>query len=157
MKFMGEKFKSERVFIKDSGDLDMLRQSLGSQEIDKGMIPVLEKFLSLPITPRESCYGQAEESKSPYLSYVEDDVQSERDKNFQRLFREKTTELAARINGRIGGEVVRITMEEADHGGGPKDYTMRFEIIDKKVFQENGDRILGVIWDEFSKYVDELK
>lgn len=157
---MNEEFKPEKFFTKDRDNLEMLRQSLESKKIDEDdedIIPILEKFFSLPITPRESCYGHAEESKSPYLSYVEDDVQNERDENFQKLFKEKFVELTTKINNRIGSEAVHVALEEVDHGGGPKDYTLRFEVVDKKIFQENGKKFLDIIWEEFSKYIDELK
>ena len=154
---MNEEFKPEKFFTKDEDNLEMLRQSLESKEIDKDIIPILEKFFSLPITPRESCYGHPEKAKSPYLSYVEDGAQNKQDEDFQRLFKEKIAELTTRINERIGSEAVNISLEEVDRGGGPKDYTLRFEIIDKKIFQENGKKLLDIIWGEFSKYLDELK
>jgi len=154
---MSEKFEPQNSFTKDKDNLEMLRRSLESKEIDKDIIPILEKFLSLPITPRESCYGHVEESKGPYLSYVDDETKNEQELHIQRLFKEKIAELATRINQKIGSEVVRIDMEEVNHGGGPIDYTLRFEIIDEKIFQEFGKKILETIWDEFSKYLDELK
>jgi hypothetical protein len=152
-----EEFKPEKIFMKDGDNLEMLRQSLKSKEIDKDIIPILEKFIILPITPRESCYGHAKEIKSPYLSYIEDDVQNESDKKFQKLFREKIAELATRINYRIGSEAIRIDLEEADHGRGPKDYTLRFQIIDNEVPEESVKKIIHIAWDEFSKYIDELR
>lgn len=154
---MNEKFKPEKKFTKDRDNLEMLKQSLESKEIDEDIIPILEKFFSLPITPRESCYGHVEKLKEPHLSYVEDDAQSEQDKNFQRLFKEKIAELTARINQKIGNEAVNIVLEEIDHGGGPKDYTLRFKIIDKKVFRDFGKKFLDIIWEEFSKYLDEIR
>ena len=146
---MNEEFKPEKFFTKDRDNLEMLRQSLESKEIDEDLIPILEKFFSLPITPRESCYGHPEKTKGPYLSYVEDDAQSEREANFQKLFKEKIAELTAKINERIGSEAVNIVLEEVDRGGGPKDYTLRFELIDKK--------FLDIIWEEFSNYLDKLR
>lgn len=154
---MNEKIRSEKLFTKDRDNLEMLRQSLESKEIDEDMVPILENFFSLPITPRESCYGHAEKLKEPYLSYVEDDAQSEQDESFQRIFKEKTGELTARINQRIGSEAVNIVLEEIDRGGGPKDCTLRFEIIDKKVFQEFGKKLLDIIWEEFSKYLNKIR
>ncbi len=154
---MNEEFKPENFFTKDKDNLEMLKHSIESEEIDKGVIPILEKFFSLPITPHESCYGQPEKDKNPYLSYVEDNTQSEQEVNFQRLFKEKIAELTAKINQRIGGETVNISLEEIDHGGGPKNYTLRFNVVDKKIFQENGKKFLDIIWEEFSKYLDELK
>ena len=154
---MNEKFRPEKFFTKDRDNLEMLKQSLESKEIDEDIIPILEKFFSLPITPRESCYGHMETNKSPYLSYVDDETKDEQELIIQKSFREKTSELATRINQRIGSEAVNIVLEEIDHGRGPKDYTLRFEIIDKKIFQENGKKLLDTIWDEFSKYLDELK
>ena len=154
---MKEGFKPENFFTKDRDNLEMLKQSLESKEIDQDIIPILEKFFSLPITPRESCYGHAETNKNPYLSYIDDETKNEQELAIQRLFKEKITELTARINQIIGSEAVSISLEEIDHGGGPKDYTLRFEIIDKKIFQENGKKLLDIIWDEFSKYLDELK
>lgn len=152
-----EEFKPENIFMKDRDNLEMLRQSLESKEIDEDMIPILEKFIVLPITPRESCYGHAKEFKSPYLSYVEDDVHNESDKKFQKLFREKIVELATRINYRIGSEAIRIDLEEVDHGKGPKDYTLRFQIIDNEGSEENIKKIIHIVWDEFSKYIDEIR
>ena len=43
---MNEKFKPERFFTKNIDNLEMLRQSLESEEIDKDIIPILEKFFS---------------------------------------------------------------------------------------------------------------
>lgn len=154
---MNKEFKPEKFFTKDRDNLEMLKQSLESKEIDKDIIPVLEKFFSLPITPRESCCGHVETNKSPYLSYVDDGTQNEQELSIQRLFKEKISELATRINQKIDSEAVSISLEEIDHGGGPKDYTLRFKIVDKKIFQENGKKLLDIIWGEFSKYLDELK
>jgi hypothetical protein len=154
---MNEEFKLEEFFTKDRNNSEMLRQSLKSKEIDKDIISTLEKFFSLPITPCESCYGHTEKLKEPYLSYVEDNAQSEQDENFQKLFKEKITELTAKINQRIGSEAVNIVLEKIDRGGGPKDYTLRFKIIDIKKFQEFGKKLLDIIWEEFSKYLDEIK
>ncbi|MBU1036685.1 hypothetical protein KKF32_01450 [Patescibacteria group bacterium] len=154
---MKEKIKPKESFTKDRDNLEMLRQSLKSEEIDKDIIPILEKFFSLPITPRESCYGHAKTLKEPYLSYVEDGIQSEQDENFQELFKEKITELTTKINQRIGNETVNIVLEKIDRDGGPKDYTLRFEIIDKENFQKFDEKFLDIIWDEFSRYLDELR
>ncbi|MBU2564200.1 hypothetical protein KKA23_01310 [Patescibacteria group bacterium] len=154
---MNEEFKLEKFFTKDRDNLEMLHQSLDSKKIDANIIPILEKFFSLPITPRESCYGHVETNKSPYLSYVDDKTQDDQELSIQRLFKEKISELITRINEKIGSEAVNISLEEVDHGGGPKDYTLRFEIIDKKIFQENGKKLLDIIWSEFSKYLDKLK
>jgi hypothetical protein len=154
---MNEEFKLGKFFTKDGDNSEMLKQSLESKKIDQEIVPILEKFFSLPITPRESCYGHVETNKSPYLSYVDDESQNKQELSFQRSFREKISELAARINQIIGSEAVSISLEEIDHGGGPKDYTLQFEIIDKKIFQENGKKLLNIIWDEFSEYLDELK
>ena len=98
-----------------------------------------------------------EESKLPYLSYVEDDAQNEKDKHFQKLFKENLPRWSTRITSRIGSEAMRINLEEIDPGGGPKDYTLRFEIIDGKKFQAAGKVFLAIIWEEFSKYIDGLK
>jgi len=154
---MNKEFRPEKFFTKDRDNLEMLQHSLESKEIDEDIIPILEKFFSLPITPRESCYGHMETNKSPYLSYVDDETKDEHELIIQKSFREKTSELATRINQRIGSEAVNIVLEEIDHGGGPKDYTLRFEIINKKIFQENGKKLLDIIWEEFSKYLDGLK
>ncbi len=154
---MNEEFKPEIFFTKDRDSLEMLKQSLESKEIDEDMIPILEKFFSLPITPRESCYGHPETHKNPYLSYIDDETQNEQELSIQRLFKEKISELATKINEAIGSVVVSISLKEIDHGGGPKDYTLRFEIVDKKIFQENGKKLLDIIWGEFSKYLSELK
>ena len=135
----------------------MLRQSLESKKIDEDIIPILEKFFSLPITPHESCYGHAETDKNPYLSYIDDETQNEHELSIQKSFREKIAELTIKINQRIGSEAVNIVLKEIDYDGGPKDYTLRFEIIDKKIFQENGKKLLDITWDEFSKYLDKLK
>ncbi|GEM_PF-1293633 len=153
---MNEKFKSVEFFTKDEDNLGMLQQSLESKEIDKEIIPILKKFFSLPITPCESCYGHTERNKSPYLSYVEDDPRNEQDENFQKLFKERIDELTNKINQRFGSEAVILNLEMVDHGGGPKDYTLRFEVIDKKYFQEKGKELLDIIWEEFSKYLDEI-
>ena len=152
---MNEEFKPENFLPKkDRDNLDMLKKSLESKEIDEDIVPILEKFFSLPITPRESCYGHPETNKNPYLSYVDDETHNEQELSIQRLFKEKINELAAKINETIGSEAVSISLEEINHGGGPKDYTLRFEIIDKKIFQENGIKLLDTIWGEFSKYLD---
>lgn len=153
---MNEEFKPEKFFTKDRDNLEMLKQSLKSKEIDENIIPILEKFFSLPITPRESCYGHLETNKNPYLSYVDDETQDEQELGIQRLFKEKISALATRINQIIGSEAISVSLEEVYRGGGPKDYTLRFEIIDKKI-QENGKKLLDIIWGEFSKYLDELK
>ncbi len=155
---MNEEFKPENFLPKkDRDNLDMLKQSLETKKIDQDIIPILEKFFSLPITPRESCYGHVETNKSPYLSYVDDASQNEQELRFQRLFKEKISELAIGINQKIGSEAVSTSLEEVDYGGGPKDYTLRFEIINKKMFQENGKNLLDIIWSEFSKYLDKFK
>ncbi|MBT4349248.1 hypothetical protein HOD19_00495 [bacterium] len=154
---MNKEFKPEISFSKDKSNLEMLQKSLESEEIDKDIIPILEKFFSLPITPHQSCYGHAETNKEPYLSYVDDETTNESELSIQRNFKEKIIELVARINQQIGSEAVNISLEEVDHKRGPKDYTLRFEIIDKKSFLQNGKKILAIIWDEFSKYLDELK
>ena len=156
---MKEIFDSERFFIKNKDDLEMLQKSLESEKIDQDIIPILEKFFSLPITPIESCYGHPKQVQSPYLAYINDNTENNRDKNFQRLFNEQIAELTKKINLKIGNEAVNIFIKEevVDYKGEKKDYIMRFEIIDKKNFQENGKKILNIIWDEFSKYVDELK
>lgn len=154
---MKEKLKPKEFFTKDRDNLEMLRQSLESKEIDEDIIPTLEKFFSLPITPRESCYGHVEKLKEPYFSYIEDDAQSEQDENFQKLFKEKIAELTTRINQKIGSEAVNIVLEEIDRGGGPKDYTLRFKIIDKKNFQKFGKNFFDIIWEEFSRYLDEIQ
>ena len=111
----------------------------------------------MPITPRESCYGHAEKLEEPYLSYIEDDARNKQDENFQKLFKEKIAELTAKINQKIESESVNIVLEEIDRGGGPKDYTLRFKIIDIKKFEEFGKKFLDIIWEEFSKYLDEIK
>ncbi|MDD5341109.1 MAG: hypothetical protein PHC97_01575 [Patescibacteria group bacterium] len=153
---MKEKFGQEPRFVKDKDNLLMLQEALRSKNIDKDIKPILEKFFTLPITPHQSCYGHPEKDKSPYLSYVEDEARNEKDKRFQQLLKEKILELTKIINGKIGGEVVNIALEEVDHGGrGPKDYTLKFDVIDKKFFKENGKEILDIIWQEFSKYLDK--
>ncbi len=154
---MSETLRSEKFFTRDRDNLEMLKQSIESKEIDEDIIPILEKFFSLPITPHESCYGHVETNKIPYLSYVDDETQDEQELSIQRLFKEKISELTARINERIGSEAVNVSLEEVDYDGGPKDYILRFEIIDKKTFQENGKKLLDAIWSEFSKYIGELK
>lgn len=154
---MSEKFESGNVFLKDRGNLDMLKRALASAEIDKDIIPILEKFILLPITPIESCYGHADKDINPYFSYVNDDVSNEKDKNFQKLFKEKISELAKSINENIGEKTVDAVLEEIDHGGGPKDFTLSFKINDKINFQKNGKNILDTIWGEFSKYINNLK
>jgi len=154
---MKEQFKKEIFYTKDIDNLEMLRQSLESKEIDKDIIPILKKFFSLPITPRESCYGYVEKLKEPYLSYIEDSVQNGKDENFQKLFKEKVTELATRINQRIGSEAINVVLEKINRGEGPEDYTLRFKIINEKAFQKLGKEFLDIVWDEFSKYLDEIR
>ncbi len=154
---MNEELKPEKFFSKDADNLEMLKQSLESKEIDQDIIPVLEKFLSLPITPRESCYGHPETNTSPYLSFVDDETQNETELIMQKSFREKISLLSEKINQKIGGKAINVSLDEADHGGGPKDYTLRFEIVDKTKFQETGKKFLDTIWEEFSKYLEELK
>jgi hypothetical protein len=151
---MNEEFKPEKFFTKDGKNLEMLKQALGSEEIDKDIIPILEKFFSLPITPTNSCYGHWD-GGIPYLSYVDDETQNEQELGIQKLFREKITELANKINQRIGSEAVSIRLEGERLR--PKEHTLRFDFIDKKIECEMGVHLLDIIWEEFSKYLDELK
>ncbi len=144
------------MFVKDGANLEMLKRSLESKEIDVDIIPILEKFFSLPITPRESCYGHMETGKEPYLSYVDDEALNEDDLAIQKRFKENVIQLQTKINARIDREAINIILEEIDHKKGPKDYTLQFEIIDKEIFQKNGKELLEIIWDEFSKYISEL-
>lgn len=153
--FMSEKLQPI-FFIKDRDNSKMLRETLEAGKIDQGLMPILENLFSLPITSCESCYGHPEKGSDPYFSYVEDAPQNEQDERFQRLFKEKITELNITINKRIGRDIVRIFFTEDDHGGGPKEYTFRFKIVDKKSFKENGRKILEIIWSEFSKYLSGL-
>lgn len=154
---MNELLKPKSVFVKSEDNFRMLQASLETREIDEDIVPIIEKFFSLPMTPIESCYGHVAKDNDPYLSYVEDDVADEQARNFQRLFKERINELATRINGEIGDNAVRIFLDEVDHGGGPKDYTLRFEIIDKNLFQEKGNEVLAIIWQKFSDYIDNLE
>lgn len=154
---MNNEFKSEKLFTKNEDNLNMLKRALESNEIDNDLIPILEKFFSLPITPRECCYGHPETNKKPYLSYVNDETQNEHELEIQKLFKKKISELATRINQKIGSVAVNTTLDEVNYGNGPIDYTLRFQIINEKDFQENGNNLLTTIWDEFSKYLDEIK
>lgn len=163
---MIEKFKSEKLFAKNNENHQMLQASLWSGRIDQELIPFLKKFFLLPITPRESCYGhikkdnqnKTEKVKYPYLSYVEDDTLVEQEKNIQKLFKERLPELNLKINQKIGSEIVQIDMETENFGeSGPKNYTLRFTITDKKYFEEKEQELLSIVWDEFSKYVDDLQ
>lgn len=150
---MSETLQPQHSFTK----AEMLRAAMESKEVDQGVIPIIEKFFSMPITPTESCYGHPEEGKTPYFSYSEDDVKSNEDEDFQKSFKEKIAELQVRINNRIGGDVVVVTIETDDYGGGPKNHTVRFQISDKIYFEEHGKQIVDIIWDEFSKYIDGCK
>jgi len=155
---MNEEFKLEKPFIKDNEDLEMLQESLKEEGLDKEMIPFLEKFFSIPLTPVESCYGHPKRDKEPYLSYVEDKVEVEKDKMFQESFRNRVEDLIMEINTELGSEFVDITLKKEDRGeGGPDNYTLRFEITDKENFKERGEEVLKVIWEKFSKYIDETK
>ena len=153
-----EEFELEKSFTKDVGDLEMLQESLKDEDMDKEMIPFLEKFFSIPITPIESCYGHPEEDREPYLSYIEDEVEAEKDKKLQESFRNRIEELVVEINTEFGDEFVDITLEKVDNGeGGPNNYNLRFKIINKESFKEKGEVPLRIIWEKFSKYVDKIK
>lgn len=163
---MIEKIKSEKLFVKNNENNQMLQASLDSGRIDQELIPFLKKFFLLPITPRESCYGhikkdyqtKIEKVKYPYLSYVEDDTLVEQEKNIQKLFKTGLPELNLKINQKIGNDIVKIDMEIENFGeSGPKNYTLRFTITDKKYFEEKEKELLNIVWDEFSKYIDELQ
>lgn len=163
---MTEKFESGKLFVKGNENSQMLKESLESGQIDQDLIPFLQKFFLLPITPRESCYGHVERDeqgkiervKEPYLGYVEDDIQAEQGKRIQNLFKERLAELNSKINERIGNKIVRIDLEAENFGEmGPKAYTLRFIILDKKLFKEKDHELLNAIWEEFSRYIDKLQ
>lgn len=154
---MSEKFRPEEFFSKNRENSDMLKQAMESERIDAEILQILNEFFLLPLTPRESCYGHPEKDANPYLSYVEDDVQNKQEENFQRLFKEKISELSKRINEKIGSESVDVSLEEENHGGGPIDYTLYFKIPNKENYKKNGEKILKIIWSEFSNYINELK
>ena len=80
---MREKFEPEKKFIKDKDNQEMLLEALESKNIDKDIKHILEKFFKLPLTPTESCYGHPEKDKSPNLTYVEDNAQTEQDGHLQ--------------------------------------------------------------------------
>lgn len=150
--------KVEKNFYhKDRDNLEMLKLSIASERVDADIIPILEKFFSLPITPTESCYGHVETGKNPYLGYVNDEAENLKDLSIQKSFKEKINELSAVINRRIGVEIVDVLLEEINHGAGPKDCTLRFDIKDDKVFKEMGKKLLDIIWEEFSTYIKNLK
>lgn len=155
--FMNNEFKPKKLFTKNEDNLNMLKQALESNKIDNNLIPILEKFFSLPITPRESCYGHPETNKKPYLSYVNDQTQNEHELKIQSLFKEKISALATRINQKVGSDAVNIALDEVNYGNGPIDYTIRFQIINERDFENNGNDLLIAIWDEFSKCLNELK
>ncbi len=146
----------ERFFQKDSGNLEMLKRSIESPEIDQELIPILERFFKLPITPTESCYGHVEKWKKPYLSYVEDELKNSQDENIQKEFSRGVKELTDKINERIGQEVIKILKKFVDYGAGPKEYILSFEVIDKGMWKRLGDRLSEIVWDEFLKYLDSL-
>lgn len=154
---MKEKIEPGKKFVKNRDNLGMLKKSLTSEKIDTDLIPILKKFFSLPITPHESCYGHIKERKQPYLSLVDDKAYNEQEKNIQKTFREKIIKLGTRINKKIGTNVIEIVLEETYHESGPKDYTLYFKIKDEKTFQELNRELLVIIWEEFSKYIDEIK
>jgi len=154
---MGEKYLPN-IFTKDNDDTEMLKKALESKDLDPEIIPILEKFLSLPITPTQSCYGHIDQNKTPHLSYVEDDTQQNQENiSIQKSLRSRLPELNNSINQRLGSEAVKIILEEDDHGGGPKEYTIQFKIIDRESFQKLKDVFLNIIWEEFAKYLDSLK
>jgi hypothetical protein len=152
---MERNFNFRKRFIKDQDNLEMLKKSQELKDLDKEMLPILQKFFLLPMTPIESCYGHPENGKDPYLSYVDDISLDDSVNEMQLFFREKLDELQSRINRRLGGEIVNMNLEKTEHGGGPNDYTIRFRIDDKAIFKERGKEIIDVIWDEFNKYLEE--
>lgn len=135
----------------------MLKRGLESKNIDPEMVPILKKFFLLPITPHQSCYGHIEEHKNPYLSYIDDETQNKKELEMQKKFKGKILELTERINQKIGSHIVNVSLERVEHGGGPKDYTLRFDIANKEILQDDGEKILDTIWEEFSRYLDQLR
>jgi hypothetical protein len=121
------------------------------------MRPILKKFFSLPITPTSSCYGHVDTEKNPYLSFVDDEARNESEHNIQKRFKEGIGDLEVQINQAIGSDTVKLSLEEFDHGGGPLEYTLRFEIADKMIFRAEGDKLLSTIWDEFVSYLNDLR
>lgn len=153
---MTEKYRP-KIFIKNTDSLGMIKDSIKSKDLDPEMVPILEKFFSLPITPIESCYGHADRNKSPYICYIEDPEQDKDQTDIQTSLKSNLSQLRDAINNRVDGNVVEIDLEETDHGRGPKDYTVRFKITDKKIFQELDSNLLSIIWEEFAKYLSDLK
>ena len=154
---MREIFNPVSKFSKDPDDLQMLQRSIESKELDPEMIPIIEKFFSLPLTPTESCYGHPEQAKNPYLSYVEDQAKDAHELKQQAQFKNKIAELETKINNQLGSQAVTLTIDETDYGPGHKDYTLKFNITDTQAFQEKGPEYLETIWTEFSNYLDRLK
>ncbi len=146
------------VFSKDPCDTAMLQEALSSAEIDQGLVPFLQHFFELPITPRESCYGHADTGKEPYLSFVLDDIGgNESQLHTQQLFLHKISELETVINARLGDGAVVVVLDKQDHGAGPVDYTVQFKIKDGALYHEMGDGFFYVIWEEFTALVKDLK
>ncbi|MEI6379219.1 MAG: hypothetical protein WCO55_06205 [Candidatus Falkowbacteria bacterium] len=154
---MKETFSPIKKFAKDPDDLRMLHRSIESKELDQEMIPIIEKFFTLPLTPTESCYGHPKQAKNPYLTYVEDEVTSEHDSKQQELFKKQIRSLETKINNQLGGQAVTLTMDKTDYGPGHTDHTLKFNITDTQAFQEKGPEYLETIWQEFSNYLDGLK
>jgi hypothetical protein len=153
-----EGFEQPKSFVKDAENAEMLREALQSPEIDEEIIVVLEKFLALPITPQESCYGHPEELKNPYLSYVEGPEHNEKDRIFHQKLKSSISNLSSRINSRMGEEIISINLDEDDYGNdGPSVYTIQFDVIDKAIFKRKGQEILQIVWDEFARFLADLK
>ena len=54
---MKEKFKSKEFFVKNRDNLKMLQQSLELEEIDKDIIPILEKFFYCQLLRAKAAMG----------------------------------------------------------------------------------------------------
>ena len=143
---------AKKTFTKE----EMLNQVLASGTLDSGTSPIIRRFLSLPLTSTCSCYGHEENGREPFLSYVNDEPKNQKDGNFQKEFRRRLSKLNQRINLRIGGSVVRIFLDKSDYEGGPYEYVLKFNIVDKELLQKLGKKLLDIIWEEFANYLDEL-
>jgi hypothetical protein len=158
---MNEKIKTGYFYTKDKDFTEKLHKDFKSEWIDDDILPIFKHFFSLPITPIESCYGHPEKNKSPYFCYIEDNVENEQDKEFQKLFMEKIIGLAERINKRIGNETIKLTIGNlswyVEGKGNLKGHMINFNIIDQKKWQESGKEITNIIWEEFSRAINEIK
>ena len=152
---MSEQFNPGKTIKKDKANLVLLMESLEDKNLDPEMIPIMKKFIPLPITPVQSCYGHHDKETVMHLSYVDDDTDDEKEKNFQKSFREKLKELTVSINKKINDTIVKVTYDEDDYGGKHQLCNIVFKIIEPKKFRENDTEYRQIIWNEFSNYVDK--